>query len=272
MSIRIDGTNTAANPGITGADADTGLQFGTDEVSIVTGGTEKVKVDGSGRVGIGTSSPSTKCVISNGGAEGLEFGHSSGTNEVNSYNRNASARAPVDIIAQTFKVLTGNPSLNTGLFQDSSGNVGINVSNPTSRLHINGTVTINNVGSGAGTNALRYSTSTGRVTYDASSARYKDNIRDSDKGLADLMLLKSRKFEYKDSSRTDIGLVAEEVVGIIPELVTLDFEGLPEAVNYDRFVSVLIKSLQEATLRIETLETQNASLEARLTALEGGAS
>jgi len=29
--------------------------------------------------------------------------------------------------------------------------------------------------------------------------------------------------------------------------------------------------LQEAMARIETLETQNASLEARLTALEGGA-
>jgi len=58
MSIRIDGTNTTANPGITGSDADTGLQFGTDEVSIVTAGEEQVKVDSSGRVGIGTSSPS----------------------------------------------------------------------------------------------------------------------------------------------------------------------------------------------------------------------
>lgn len=47
MSIRIDGTNTAANPGITGADADTGLQFGTNEVKIVTGGTDRVTVDNS---------------------------------------------------------------------------------------------------------------------------------------------------------------------------------------------------------------------------------
>lgn len=45
MPIRIDGTNTTANPGITGGDADTGLQFGTDEISFVTGGTEKVKID-----------------------------------------------------------------------------------------------------------------------------------------------------------------------------------------------------------------------------------
>jgi len=37
MTIRIDGTNTTANPGITGADADTGLQFGTDELKLVTG-------------------------------------------------------------------------------------------------------------------------------------------------------------------------------------------------------------------------------------------
>jgi|TARA_R100000084_G_scaffold109280_2_gene75394 hypothetical protein len=42
MSIRIDGTNTSANPGITGADTDTGLQFGTNEVSIVTGGTDRI--------------------------------------------------------------------------------------------------------------------------------------------------------------------------------------------------------------------------------------
>jgi hypothetical protein len=40
MSIRIDGTNTTANPGITGGDADTGLQFGTKEVTVVTDDTD----------------------------------------------------------------------------------------------------------------------------------------------------------------------------------------------------------------------------------------
>ena len=48
MSIRIDGTNTTANPGITGADADTGLQFGTDEISFVTGGTNRATVESNG--------------------------------------------------------------------------------------------------------------------------------------------------------------------------------------------------------------------------------
>jgi hypothetical protein len=57
MSIRINGDNTTAAPGIAkGDDTDTGIQFGTDEVSIVTGGTEQAKVDSSGDILIGTSS------------------------------------------------------------------------------------------------------------------------------------------------------------------------------------------------------------------------
>jgi hypothetical protein len=55
MSIRIDGTNTTANPGITGSDTDTGLQFGTNEVKVVTDGTTRATVDSSGRVGIATT-------------------------------------------------------------------------------------------------------------------------------------------------------------------------------------------------------------------------
>ena len=60
MSIRIDGTNTTANPGITGSDTDTGLQFGTNEVKVVTDGTTRATVDSSGRLLSGlTSAPGT---------------------------------------------------------------------------------------------------------------------------------------------------------------------------------------------------------------------
>ena len=48
MTIKINGTNTTAQPSITGTDTDTGLVYGTDEVSIVTGGTERVKIDTNG--------------------------------------------------------------------------------------------------------------------------------------------------------------------------------------------------------------------------------
>ena len=55
MTVRIDGTNSTANPAITGADTDTGLQFGTNEVKVVTDGTARATVDSSGRLLVGTS-------------------------------------------------------------------------------------------------------------------------------------------------------------------------------------------------------------------------
>ena len=50
MTVRIDGTNSTANPAITGADTDTGLQIGTNEVSLVTGGSDRVVVNSDGQV------------------------------------------------------------------------------------------------------------------------------------------------------------------------------------------------------------------------------
>ena len=105
-----------------------------------TNATERMRIDSSGNVGIGTSSPTTKLVVSNAGAEGLELGHASGINEISSFNRSTSGRVPIDIIGQTFKVLTGNPSLNTGLFQNSSGNVGIGNTSPAQKLHVAGKI------------------------------------------------------------------------------------------------------------------------------------
>ena len=59
MTTKINGTNTAANPAITGADTDTGLSFGTDTVNINTGGTTRATVDSNGSLGVGTTSPSS---------------------------------------------------------------------------------------------------------------------------------------------------------------------------------------------------------------------
>ena len=59
MTVKIDGTNTVANPAFTGADTDTGLQVGTDELKLVTGGTARVTVNSSGRL----SSEGTSAIV-----------------------------------------------------------------------------------------------------------------------------------------------------------------------------------------------------------------
>jgi len=117
-------------------------------------GAEKMRIDSSGRVGIGTTSPSTKFVVSNSGAEGFEFSHSSGTNELNSFNRNTSGRSPIDIVGQTFKVITGNPSLTTGLFQDSVGRVGIGTTDPSASDNFADDLTVTSSDSNVGITIL----------------------------------------------------------------------------------------------------------------------
>ena len=49
-----------------------------------------------------------------------------------------------------------------------------------------------------------------------------------------------------------------------------DGNAVMQEIDQSKLVPLLTAALQEAIAKIETLETQNASLEARLTALEGG--
>ncbi len=60
MTVKIDGTNTVANPAFTGADTDTGLQCGTNELKLVTGGSARATVTSDGDIGVGIASPTTQ--------------------------------------------------------------------------------------------------------------------------------------------------------------------------------------------------------------------
>ena len=52
MAVNIQGDNSAASPGLTGDDTDTGVRLGTNELSLVTGGTNRVTVDSSGKLNV----------------------------------------------------------------------------------------------------------------------------------------------------------------------------------------------------------------------------
>ena len=55
MTLKLNGTNSEAAPAYAGDDADTGLQCGTNELKLVTGGSARATVDSSGNFGIGTA-------------------------------------------------------------------------------------------------------------------------------------------------------------------------------------------------------------------------
>ena len=75
----ISGVNgSAANPAITGTDADTGIHFGSDSATITTGGTERVSVDSTGAAtfsGTVKTSKVENANTSNGGVEIDTAGH-----------------------------------------------------------------------------------------------------------------------------------------------------------------------------------------------------
>ena len=114
----------------------------------------------------------------------------------------------------------------------------------------------------AGLYAARFNGSL-ELTVDTSSARYKDNIRDSIYGLADLLKIQSRQFEYKDDGRSDVGFIAEEMVEVIPEVVAIDKQGRPDAVSYDRLVSVCVKAIQELKTIVDAQAAEIAELKAK---------
>lgn len=83
MTVKIQGSNTAASPGITGEDTDTGLRMGTNELSLVTGGTNRFSVDSSGNVtvaaGNATLSDGNLIVADGHGIDFSATANSSGT-------------------------------------------------------------------------------------------------------------------------------------------------------------------------------------------------
>jgi hypothetical protein len=92
------------------------------------GGSDKTRliVKNGGNVGIGTSSPGNKFVVSAAGAQGFEVNPNvSGTTEILAYNRSGSAWNPLKIITSNFKINISGGS--DALTLDSAGNLGLGV-------------------------------------------------------------------------------------------------------------------------------------------------
>ena len=114
-----------------------------------------------------------------------------------------------------------------------------------------------------------------------SDQRLKENIRDLDTGLSEILALQPRRFDWKEGKGKDIqndqGFIAQEFEQVFPEMVDDWAPSSPEgedpykSVRAD-LIPVLVKAIQEQQAMIETLQTANTSLESRLTALEGGSS
>ena len=96
MTIKLQGTNSVASPGLTNDGGD-GVVVGADSVDISTAGTSRVKVDSNGKVGIGTASPNKPLHIYTGSSDAeIRLQTNSGT-EQNAYITSRNSGGALDV-------------------------------------------------------------------------------------------------------------------------------------------------------------------------------
>jgi len=108
------------------------------EINATNGLVETMRIDSSGNVGIGTSSPSKKLVISDGGAMGVEISpddSGNGYSRIINYDRTTNQYEPLRIEGEILQFSTGTTATEKVRI-DASGNVGIGTTSPSAKIHL----------------------------------------------------------------------------------------------------------------------------------------
>ena len=261
---------------ITADNANSGHQFKVD-------GTEKMRINSSGNVGIGTSSPDEQLHISNAlpavirlerndttissdnTIGNIEFEHQESGGE--GLCANFAVKADTGAGAGAFVFETGAAGTLTEKVRfTSGGNVGIGTTSPDSKLDVTGGDITLNV-SGTGLMNYKYNNSVvGSITTNgaatafntSSDARLKD-VTGSARGLEVINELNPVAYNWKADGKADEGLIAQEVLDIVPNAVSGSEEDMYQ-MDYSKLVTPLIKAVQEQQELITTLQAEVALL------------
>ena len=281
MALTINGTTgisgldgSASAPPLSGTDSNTGITFGSDIMGFATGGTERVKINSSGFVGINEGTPlralhitgSTlngsriRCTRSGADAEfGLDgSGHlvlnAMGTSGTNGEIRGFVSGEMMFKVALDGRFILGDPTVNTSVDHSLVAQ---------GRVQTNGTYST----TGSGGSPVRI-LNTGLLIRQSSSSKYKKDIADATWGLADVLKLRPVTFKSNGTGeeaddQTYGGFIAEEVHDTgLTNFVEYNDNNEPEGVNYSLMVALMAKSIQELSAKVTTLETKVAALEA----------
>jgi len=85
-----------------------------------------------------------------------------------------------------------------------------------------------------------------------SSRRFKTNISKINQATEIIKELEGVSFNWKSDGVRDIGLIAEDVFDVVPEVVKLE-NGIIEGIAYDHLVSVLIQGFKEQQNQIDKI-------------------
>ena len=69
--------------------------------------------------------------------------------------------------------------------------------------------------------------------------------------------LRGVTYNLKANNEPSIGMIAEEVNKVFPELVDKDNDGNPQAMSYTRMTAVLLEAVKELTEEVKELKKSN---------------
>ena len=149
----------------------------------------------------------------------------------------------------------------TALYAHSTNGYGLQVrSETTHAIYVDGSsyfnrwIVLNELLAGGGTALCRNSSN--QVSSCASSSiRYKKNIDSFNYGLDVVQKLRPIAFDWRSDGTHDIGLVAEEVEKVAPQLSVYE-KGRVEGVKYDKIGVVLINAVKEQQAQIQQQQEQ----------------
>ena len=184
-------------------------------------------------------------------------------NEAMRIDSNGVLMVGTTVVTDVFSSGTGNE----GAYIKSWGQIGLATSNDICLI-------INRKTASGSLTEFRYngnvvgsiSTNGSSTSYNpASDERLKENIRDYDNALADVMKLKPRKYSWKTDGAEDNGFIAQELLET-PEFanrvnpINDDSDDPMYGVDYMKFVAVLTGAIQEQQAMIEELKAEVTAL------------
>jgi hypothetical protein len=252
------------------ADITTIGAFSNHPLNFRTNNVERVRITAGGNIGIGTATPthqfdlegaarlrsatSTNLLITNTATNpnddiGIEL--------IKDANTTPSARILFDGFTDQnshqgsiafFTRETADANVSERMRVAANGNIGIGVPAPTRILQV-----VQNSATDPIADAW--------PTY--SSRRWKTNIRTINDALEKVRKLRGVYYDRKATGQHEIGLIAEEVGEVIPEVVDYEANGKDAtSVDYARLVAVLIEAVKEQQKEIAALQATVKSLAA----------
>jgi hypothetical protein len=87
-----------------------------------------------------------------------------------------------------------------------------------------------------------------------SSIRYKENVETIKYGLDKVLQMRGVTYDKKDNGVKEMGVIAEEIYDVLPEVVLKNEEGEIDSVSYGRITAVLIEAIKDLKKEIEDLK------------------